>query len=52
MSKTAFIEDDIHQMVLDKQKEIKQKYGVDIRISDVVNKTLRENISKFDIGGK
>lgn len=50
MSKTAFIEDDVHEMVKSKQKEIKQKHGIEPRISDIINKILRENIQSFDIG--
>lgn len=49
MVKSLLIEDEIHEMIKNKIKEIKDKYGIEPRISDLVNKVLRENVQKYDI---
>lgn len=49
MSKTVQIEDNIHNMIIDKRKEIKERYKVELKISDIVNKILENNIQNYDI---
>lgn len=43
------INDDIHKLIEEKQKELIQKYGIEIKIEDIINKILKENIQTFDI---
>lgn len=49
--KTAAIEQDVHDMVMKKQKDIKDRRGVTLQVSEIINSVLRDNISKYDIFG-
>lgn len=47
--KTALLEDDIHKMVVDKQQEIKHTIGIEPKLSDIINKLIRDNIQNFEL---
>lgn len=49
--KTAAIEQDVHELVIKKQKDIKDLRGVTVQVSEIINSILRDNISKYDIFG-
>ena len=49
MSKTVLIEDNIHETIIAKRKEMKEKYKVELKISDIVNTVLENNIQNYDI---
>lgn len=49
MAKTAVIHDDVHELIVNKKNELKQKYSVDIQITDIINNIIRKNIDKFDL---
>lgn len=48
MPKTASIQDDIHTLIVEKQKEIFNKYRVYIRISDIIAMCIRNSISNIE----
>lgn len=49
MPKTAVIYDDVHLLVVNKKTELKEKYGFDVQISDIINNLIKKNIDKFDL---
>lgn len=49
MSKTVLIEDDTHELIVNKQKEMKEKYGVDIKLASIVNNVLKRHIREYDL---
>lgn len=49
MSKTVLIENDTHELIVNKQKEMKEKYGVDIRLASIINDVLKRHIRKYDL---
>ena len=49
MSKTVLIEDDTHELITNKQKELKDKYGIDIRLAFIINNILKQHIQEYDI---
>lgn len=48
MSKTAPIPDDAHDLIVDKQTEIKRKYKVTVKISDIIAIIVKNNIHKME----
>lgn len=48
MSKTVAISDDAHSVITKKQEEIYKKYRVKVRISDLVNVIVINNIDKAE----
>lgn len=44
MSKTASIPDDVHDLIIDKQMELKKKYRIYVKISDIIAVIIRNNI--------
>lgn len=46
--KPIIIDDDVHKMIKDKIREIKYKYKVEVRLSDITNRLLKEHIKHFD----
>jgi len=49
MSKTVLIENDTHELIVNKQKEMKEKYEVDIKLSSIVDNVLKRHIREYDI---
>lgn len=49
MVKTAVIHDDVHELIVNKKNQLKEKYQVDIQITDIINNIIRKNIDKFDL---
>lgn len=49
MVKTAVIHDDVHELIVNKKNQLKEKYHVDIQIADIINNVIRKNIDKFDL---
>lgn len=47
MSKTAPIPDDIHALIIDKQTELKRKYRISVKISDIIAVVMKNNIHKI-----
>lgn len=47
MARTVSIPDDIHALVVDKQLEIKRKYKMTVRISDIIALIVKNNIDKI-----
>lgn len=48
MSKTAPIHDDIHALIIDKQTELKRKYRITVKISDLIAIYVRHGIDKTE----
>lgn len=46
MSKTAPIPDDVHALIVDKQTELKRKYKISVKISDIIAVLVKNNIHK------
>lgn len=46
MSKTAPIPDDIHTLITDKQRELKKKHKITVKISDIIALVMKNNINK------
>lgn len=44
MSKTVAIPDEIHALVVDKQLEIRRKYKITVKISDLIAVIVKNNI--------
>lgn len=44
MSKTVAIPDEIHTLVVDKQLEIRRKYKITVKISDLIAVIVKNNI--------
>lgn len=44
MSKTAPINDDVHALIVDKQTELKRKYKVIVKISDLIALYVRHGV--------
>lgn len=49
MVKSLIIEDNIHELIIEKQAELKKKYNVDIKISSIVESILMKEVPKYDI---
>ena len=49
MSKTILVEEDVHEMIINKRKEMKEKHKVELRISDIVNTVLKNNVNNYEI---
>ena len=49
MVKSLLIDDIIHEMIIDKQTELKNKYNIDIKISSIVEFILKKEVPKYDI---
>lgn len=47
MSKTAPIPDDVHALIIDKQTELKRKYKISVKISDIIAVVMKNNIHKI-----
>ncbi len=52
MTKTLRIEDETHEMLTEKIKELKNLYGVSVTIESVVNAVLRKGIPTYIIEKK
>lgn len=48
MTKTVIIPDDIHLLIIKKQIDIRERYGVTLRISDMVAVGMRNIIDKME----
>lgn len=48
MTKTVLIPDDVHILIIKKQIDIREKYGISLRISDMVAVGMRNIIDKMD----
>ena len=46
MSKTAPIPDDVHALIIDKQTELKRRYRISVKISDIIAIVMKNNIHK------
>ena len=49
MIKTVQIDESIHKLIVDKQKDIKERKGINIQMRDIVERLIKDNIDKFDI---
>ncbi len=47
-AKTVQIEDDVYFLIMDKQRDILQKYGVNITISQIIDALLKNYIYKIE----
>ena len=47
MSKTAPIPDDIHELIVDKQIELKRKHKISLKISDIIAACVKDSINKM-----
>lgn len=48
MSKTASIPDDAHTLILDKQRELKKKYKITVKISDLIAMYIKDSIRRTE----
>lgn len=48
MTKTVAIDDDVHMLVYEKQLDIKKRYGINLKISFIINSILRNYIDKLE----
>lgn len=48
MSKTAPLSEEAHMLIVEKQLEILKKYGVNVRIYDILDVIVRNYISEAD----
>lgn len=48
MTKTVIIPDDVHLLIIKKQIDIRERYGVTLRISDMVAVGMRNIIDKME----
>ena len=48
MSKTAPILDQTHALIVNKQKEMKRKYRLTMKISDIIDVLVTKNINKLE----
>ncbi len=44
MSKTAPIPDDVHALIIDKQTELKRRYKISVKISDIIAVVMKNNM--------
>lgn len=49
MVKTVILEDNVHEMIKKRKEELKEKYKIEIKISDIVNNILIDNVDKYDL---
>lgn len=49
MAKTIGISDDVHQMLIDKQKEIYEETKINFKLADLADLILRHSISPFAV---
>jgi hypothetical protein len=49
MTKTIGISDDVHQMLIDKQKEIYDETKINFKLADLTDLILRHSIRTFAI---
>lgn len=47
--KTLKVKDEIHEMIINKVKEIKDQYGLRITIESIVYSVLKNGISNYDV---
>lgn len=47
MSKTAPIPDDVHALITNKQRELKIKHKITMKISDIIGIVMKNNIDKL-----
>lgn len=47
MSKTAPLYDDTHALIVDKQIELKKKHKISVKIADVIDMLVKNNIHKI-----
>lgn len=48
MSKTAQLDDDAHALIVDKQKELKRRRNVTVRISDLLSMYVKYSVNKTE----
>lgn len=48
MSKTAPIQDDIHELIVDKQTEMRRKYKINVKISDIIAACVKDSIKRAE----
>lgn len=48
MSKTAQLDDDVHALIVDKQKELKRRRSVTVKISDLIAMYVKHGVNKTE----
>ena len=48
MTKTVTIEDVTHELIIKRQKEIREANGVKIQIKDILGKLVKDHIDSFN----
>lgn len=48
MSKTVAISDEVHILISKKQLDMREKYKIYLKISDIANFILKDNIDKLE----
>lgn len=48
MSKTVPLEEDVHALILDKQKDLKKKRNITVRISDLLAMYVKDGIDRTE----
>lgn len=49
MIKTIQVDESVHKLITDKQKNIKERKGINIQMRDIVEKLIKDNIEKLDL---
>ena len=48
MTKTVTIEDAVHELIIKRQKEIREVKGIKIQIKDMIGKLVKDHIDSFN----
>lgn len=48
MTKTVIIEDETHELIIKRQKEIRDAKGIKIQIKDIIGKLVKDHIDSFN----
>ncbi len=48
-TKTVVIENSTHELIVKKQKEIKETKGLNIQIKDIIGKLVKDHINDFGV---
>lgn len=48
MTKTVVIENETHELIVKRQKEIRDAKGISIQIKDIIGKLVKEHIDNFN----
>ncbi len=49
MTKTVVIENSTHELIIKKQKEIRESKGLNIQIKDIIGKLVKDHLNDFDV---